>query len=81
MNPTTNEDDRVPKSRKGKKAFVLERRYIGPVPKAMDFMREFRTWHKYQAYRTERDRLQAMENLSQKSEPDYWKWEYRVQEQ
>lgn len=68
------------RERKSRKPFVLERRYVRPIPVdtgvLFDFMKTMREWHVCGKYRTERDRETAISSLSKKNES--LKWEYRV---
>lgn len=81
--PEIDETNRRWKFRKrGKKKFIIERRYIGPKKQWLTEMYEsFREWHTDRKYETERARAEAFTALTRRqgnSHRIYDQWEYRI---
>lgn len=63
------------KTRRGKKPFGIETRFVGNGW-GMKLFEDLRDWHKYQSYKTEKSRDQAFATLARKSQK---RWEYRIE--
>jgi len=81
--PKVEETDRRWKFRnKGKKTFIIERRYVGPPRTWLPQMWEdYREWHTDRKYETERARQEAFTVLTRRQGTSYSvydRWEYRL---
>lgn len=78
--PIQEPENPVGKRKKSRKAFAIERRYVGKVTRM--FFENLREWHTYRRYRDEKSRDEALRALSRPGRTGgyHMRYEYRVAE-